>query len=719
MRKEEKMENIVIENKRLRLEIDENCIVQSLICKSNREELLADERIPCFSVTQQRPFNNEIKLIYMNKRTTFPANRVRKEGDSLIVGFELAPYEAKVKVEATDYYIAFTLEDFIVHPDDYDYLRMDTPPAVEFRLMALPVKNRKNFGDWLNITWDDEVAVGVLATSPHARIDSEKRSNCRILTADAVKGVKLRGCTAALIATGKADLFECLDALEEDYSMPKGVKSRQSEFLNYSIYRCSDMNPKTVDKYIEYMKMGGFRCALIYYESIFEPSHRYSLFNEFKFRPEYERGLDSLKELLAKLKAAGIIPGFHFLHTHIGVETHYVTPHADRRLNLTTSFTLAKPLSLDDTVIYVDQDPTGAPMHKDRKILRFGTEIIRYEGYTTERPYTFYGCKRGEYKTEIVTHGLGEYGGNLDISEFTATSIYLDQSTDLQDEIADKLAEVYNLGFKFAYFDGSEGTSAPYEFHVPNAQLKVYDRFINKPLFCEAAAKSHFSWHMLNGGNAFDPFNTSLFKTMIDRFAVVAAKEMRKNFTRVNFGWWTIYDDTRPDVFEYGMMRAVAWDCPVTVIARNIDAYDSCYLLRDSFEAFRRWETAKHEGFFTDELKKTLRETKDEHTLLINEEGDYELCPVREVKTGVENLYAFIFTRRGFSFASLSYVGEGVKVKMPVSDSVQYLERDLKTDKEFDTDNGNAIFSVSKLAYVKTKMSEAELEKAIKEITEI
>jgi hypothetical protein len=39
----------------------------------------------------------------------------------------------------------------------------------------------------------------------------------------------------------------------------------------------------------------------------------------------------------------------------------------------------------------------------------------------------------------------------LDISEFGATSIYLDQNTSLQGEIADKLADAYNAGFGFVY----------------------------------------------------------------------------------------------------------------------------------------------------------------------------------------------------------------------------------------------------------------------------
>ena len=712
------MSNIVLENSNFKLVIDESCMARNLILKASGEELLAEQKCPCFSVTQNRPFNNEIKLIYMNKRTTYNANRVRQEGDRLIVGFELAPYEAAIKVTVTDSYISFTLDEFIVQPENYSYLKMDTPPAVEFRLMQLPVKNRENFGKWLNVMWDGKVAVNLLSTTPHARIDSELREGYRILTADAVKGIKLRGCTVALIVSEKDSLFDCIDSLEVDYNIPRGVKSRRGELINSSIYWSLDITPETVDEHIKYMKKGGFKLALIYYLCMFDFTDRYGYCNEFKFRKEYVNGVESLKEMLAKIKAAGIIPGIHFLHTHIGVDTHYVTPHADRRLNLTRKFTLAKPLGLDDTVIYVDEDPTDTVMCPECRVLKFGTELIRYESYTTERPYRFIGCQRGEYKTEIISHGLGEIGGVLDLSEFTATSVYLDQNTDLQDEIADKLAEVYNSGFEFVYYDGSEGTNAPYEFHVPNAQLRVYNKLGKAPLFCEGAAKSHFSWHILSGANAFDRFKTCQFKEMIDKFPVVAAKEMQNDFTRVNFGWWEIWPDTRPDVYEYGMMRAIAYNCPSTVIARRLTGIRTCALLDDSLEAMRRWEDAKCKGFFTEELKQELRASSDEHTLLINEEGEYELCRHREVKTPIENLYAFVFSRGGASYASLCYVGEGVNIKLPIAHSdIAYLERDLITKAPVSECEGGVQLSVSNLRYIKTNLSEEALEKAIGQIT--
>jgi hypothetical protein len=159
---------------------------------------------------------------------------------------------------------------------------------------------------------------------------------------------------------------------------------------------------------------------------------------------------------------------------------------------------LSKPLREGDTVIYVEQNPEGTTMADGCRVLKIGTELISYEGYTTIPPYKFIGCTRGIDKTTVNSQPQGYIFGLLDVSEFGATSIYIDQNTDLQDEIAEKLANIYDAGFNFVYFDGSEGVNSPFWFHVASAQYKVYSRLNPEPMFGQGAAKTHFSWHRLS-----------------------------------------------------------------------------------------------------------------------------------------------------------------------------------------------------------------------------
>ena len=214
-------------------------------------------------------------------------------------------------------------------------------------------------------------------------------------------------------------------------------------------------------------------------------------------------------------------------------------------------------------------------------------------------------------------------GGILDISEFGATSCHIDPTTNLQDEIAEKLAAAYNCGFEFVYFDGSEGTAAPFEFHVANAQYRVLKRLQNPPIFCEAAAKTHFGWHYLGGGNGFDCFKTKVFKEKIDEFPVSAARKLQKDYTRVNFGWWKFWEGTHPDVYEYGMSRAAAWNCPTTV-AVKFSRLDANPRTDEIFETLRRWEDFRLH-YMTEEQKAMIRSSDKEYTPQIAEDGTYKL----------------------------------------------------------------------------------------------
>ena len=63
--------DIVIESGLFRLTVDPHCKAKSLIIKALGVECLCqNERLPLFSVTQERPYNNEIKLSHPIKRIT-------------------------------------------------------------------------------------------------------------------------------------------------------------------------------------------------------------------------------------------------------------------------------------------------------------------------------------------------------------------------------------------------------------------------------------------------------------------------------------------------------------------------------------------------------------------------------------------------------------------------------------------------------------------------
>ncbi|MBQ3222242.1 MAG: hypothetical protein IJB41_01370 [Clostridia bacterium] len=705
--------NIILENDHFRLEIAPDSRPLSLQVKATGEEtLMQGEEVSLFSVTQERPFNNEVKLAHPNKRTTFQSNRVRLDGDKLIVGFEITPFEAVIAVRVEPKYIAFTLDSFIVHPTDYEGLAMSPPPVAELRMIQLPVKNRQNFGEWLNVCWDESAAVNVLATSPYANIDSQRRKGWRIMSADAMRGIKLEGCGAAIIACESDKLMGCIAQLEKDFGLPKGVESRRHPLINASAYHSGNITPENIDEHIRYAKMGGFRMMLVYYTSIFKESGSYNLNGNYDYRDEYPEGIESLRKMLEKIKAAGITPGIHFLHTHIGLKSRYVTPVADHRLNLTRHFTLAKPLGTDDTTVYVEQNPEGCVMDERCRILFFGGELIRYEAYTTERPFCFTGCERGHRETRIVEHPMGQIGGILDVSEFGAGSVYVDQNSSLQEEVGEKIAAAYNAGFEFVYFDGSEGTNAPFAFHVPNAQYRVYKLFDRAPLYCEGAAKAHFSWHFLSGGNAFDVFPPPVFKEKIAQFPAEEAPRMRQDFTRLNFGWWGYWaPGTQPDMIEYGTSRAAAWDCPVT-ITTTLEKYRAHPRTPDNLEVMRRWEDVRAKDWLTPEQKEMLKNLEQEHILLINEEKEYELLPYAQAQT-CEHVRAFVFERGGNACAVYWHEsGEGM-LRIELEGNVWLKDELYGEELPVQADGGAILLPISSRRYLICSCSKEQLADAL------
>lgn len=585
--------SIVLETESFTLTVGEDAVVRSLkVKKTNEEMLVKGTDIPLFSVTQVRPFNNEIKLQHPNTRTTYKANSLIWDGEKLKVGFDTAPYEAVVKVDEGPGYLRFTLEDFICEPEDYGGLALDVPPVAEFRILQLPVRERKNFGEWLNCMWDDASAVGVVGCDPWSQIWHEDRNGGRILTADLFSGKKLRGGSAAIIAAdGREPFLEAMDRFEVDLGLPRGVQSRRSPMLNRSIYWTSDATPLNIDKHIAIARQAGLKMMLFYY-TCFVKSSGYRYMGDYDLRDEYPGGYDDIKKMLDKVREAGITPGFHTLQTHIGIESRYVRPSIDPRLNRKRLFTLkeAIPASGDIAEIYVEENPVDSPLHDYTRVIAFGGEGFAYDGYTTEPPYKFTGVKRGAYGTDAASHRKGEIGGVLDICEYgRGTSIYLNQDTDLQDEIAEKIARIYDCGFEFLYLDGSEGVNPPCGINVALAQYRVISKFGKIPVFTEGAAKTHFSWHFQAGANAFDVFPPEVFKEKIVEFPYSEAPNMAKNMTRVDFGWWNIRPETTPDMWNFADSLAAEWHCPVT-IQFSIKALEANPHADELLATLKKWE---------------------------------------------------------------------------------------------------------------------------------
>jgi hypothetical protein len=91
---------IVLENAEMRMAINPAGFAQSLIHEATGQEcLMKNTSTPMFSVTQYRPYDNELQLAYPARAKEYPAEHVRRENDRLIVTFALVGYQASIRLK--------------------------------------------------------------------------------------------------------------------------------------------------------------------------------------------------------------------------------------------------------------------------------------------------------------------------------------------------------------------------------------------------------------------------------------------------------------------------------------------------------------------------------------------------------------------------------------------------------------------------------------------
>lgn len=672
-------QGLVLENDEIRLVINPGGWAQSLIHKPSGQQCLATEaQVPMFRVTQYRPYDNELQLAYPAKVTHFPAQQVRREGDRLIVSFALVGYEGTIGVKVSDAYIAFHLEQ--LEYKGYTQLRPKRKTRIDETLFVqLPVRNRKNLGGWLNVMWDDDVAVNLLATDYHTRIDAQPCQNFHLFQGGTTGGVDLLGGGAAIIVTTPSELLSRIARVEEGFNLPRGVKSRRCKEYKYSYYEMSNVTPSTIDRHIRYAKMGGFRMMQVYYLSFAQTV------GHFDWRPDYPNRMRDLQGVVQRISEAGIVPGIHIHYDKCHKTDAYVTPKPDPRLNLRHSYTLTAPIDAQATVVPVEENPHLCTMEDGRRILRIQNELITYEHFTTMPPYQFKGCVRGALGTEASAHLESSRVGLLDVDTWPIF-VRFTQNTSIQQEVAERLGKIYHdAGFRYVYFDGAEDVPVPYWFTVSRAQLLVYEQFNPKPLLAEGACKSHFSWHLLTRGNAFDVFLPEVMKAAIRAYPAAEIPRVEKDFTKIDFGWigyWIPSEKTigtQPDMLEYVTSRAAGWECPASFNA-DLKALDEHPRTPDNLEVFRRWEDVRASDWLTAEQKNALRNLNQEHTLLVNEQGKFELVPYDQIEkvAGVDKPgRAFVFERSGTTYVVFwNTSGEG-KIEIPLGERQVRLMKEL------------------------------------------
>lgn len=635
--------DVVIENAAVRLVIGADGAARSLIHKSTGEECLAAEvRTPICAITQYRPYDNENFLIYPAKPRVFPACRVERRGDRLYVGFEDTYDIAVIRLDIEDDYIGFSLERVDYRIEAYGVKRQTE--IDEFALLRLPLRPRAHFGEWLNVVWDDRVAVNLLGTHPGTRIDAFPTAEATTLYAGLDAQVGLFGPGAALVVSSREGLLPAIGQIERDYDLPRGVESRRDGSYRCSYYSLRGVTPENIDAHIEYARRGGFRTMMVYYVDFARSCGHYG------WREEYPGGMEDLRYVTDRIRAAGMIPGLHFHYSKVGVNDPYINGgHPDTRMNSVCELVLAEPAGVADTVFVVEGNTQGLRREEGRRLLHLGDELISYADCTTRPPYMLTGCRRGLHNSQPAAHAAGSRARLLDVDDWPLF-VRIDQNTGIQREIAGRLGRIYaEAGFRFVYFDGAEDVPMPYWYNVSRSQSVVYDALRPAPLFAEGALKSHFGWHILSRGNAFDIFPPEYIRPAMKKYTLRCAARNAEDFTAVDFGWVNYLAPggatigMQPDMYEYIYCKALAWDAPVSLVG-NLEELRRHPRTEDNLRVMERWERAKLADVFTPEQKERLKDPDREFFLFEDSQGRFELYPCRQLTPDDESgVRAFLF----------------------------------------------------------------------------
>ena len=376
------------------------------------------------------------------------------------------------------------------------------------------------------------------------------------------------------------------------------------------------------------------------------------------------------------------------------------------------------------TTIDVEENPEGCDLDSAVKVLKLEDELMEYGSYTTERPYRFLGCRRGALGTRARPHRSGRKFGLL--GEVAGVVGVYDQKTGIQEEVARRLGKLYGqAGFRFAYFDGAEDVPPPYWFNVSRAQWLTWNQLKPRPLFAEGACKSHFSWHILTRGNAFDIFRPEVMKDATRAHPGEEAPRIAKDFTGLNYGWIDYWEPsaetigTQPDMLEFVTSRAAAWDCPISFRGR-LELFSRHPRTPDNLEVLRRWEEVRVSRWLTPARREALKNLDQEHTLLLTAAGEFELAPCWQIERGGrgdDRLRAFFFEHRGTSWILYWHTAGSGRAELELSgEGLQLWEDPGKRSVEFQSMGSRVVLPVEGRRYLECPgLSREQVSRAFRE----
>jgi hypothetical protein len=587
------------ENRRARLDIDTQGRILSLRDKASHRELLAHPQ----SVVSAR----------LKDGQQVTARKASRNGNTLVFDFSHGRGAAVLEVETRKDFFTFKVQS----------LSVSNVESLTF--FNLPVIPNKYNGGMANMLSDDEEGVCLRGYELPVEMSIEG-GGLRVWTT-AEHG--LTGWRAGLAAGPKQDMPAMLRAMAEEAHVPVsklgGPWSLGAE-ANRGSYLFADLTHAATDDWIELARRGGF--SHIHVHGWWKSLGHYDVNTNL-----YPNGLADLRDSVARIHAAGLKAGIHTLTGCIEPDDPWVTPEASPDLIATDTYTLARPLSPTDTVLYVNEKPS--PGHDvvftymgNGNAIRIGTEIVQYSEVMFKPPYGFARCARGAFQTHPAAHAAGERADYL-LQRYIA--FYPKPDSPLANDLADHIANVFNTcKLDQIYFDGSEGMMSRYG--IDFMRHAIFKRLQGEVLV-EASAHGQHNWWFHSRLGAWD-HPVWAPKRFQDRHIAESSRYRASDLLEPQMGWWAPRGPSPEarghflDEMEYFAAKNLGLDSAMAIQGVDVSHGSLPLGIENQITLLGWYEHLRLARYFDTQTVARVAVPGEEFRLRQNQEGAWQFTPV-------------------------------------------------------------------------------------------
>jgi hypothetical protein len=548
-------ENFNFENNFAQFTISSASAVVSLLDKSSGQEWLQPGKTSGASAF----------AIARAKGHSIASTAIARDGDTFKVQFGKSDVEADLHITARSNYFVF------------DLLAVRGDGVEELSFAKLPVKSAPHSSGILNVKWDDEFTVCLMALDQKLETSFGPNGSLQCAT---TPEFGLAGHKAALIAVPTTNFNNVVHEVEKDFKIPHatidGQWAKTSEAVRRS-YLFVNLTEENADEIIRLAKLGGFSTILIYSGTWSTSNGSYPINTK-----NFPGGEASLKAVVEKCHAAGLKVGIHTLTSFIAKNDPLVRPKPDSRLLKDGEAILANDLDANakeiSTTSALKNFPGESSYYGERggMDVQIDDEIIRYESVGGKNSAQILNCTRGINGTRAATHKAGAKIFHL---AQRYNSYLADLRSTLKDEIAERIAGVINrCKLDMIYFDGGEVNSAngPNWYWVGVQQSAVFSR-VKRDLLAQGSGRTAWTWHVFSRGTC-DDFAALAPKQFLDFHKIADSWNAYHNaFLPAELGWWGFlsatpdHPATMPDEVEFYATRMLALDSAVSLETRLAD----------------------------------------------------------------------------------------------------------------------------------------------------